>query len=271
MLPLSRESEGSLRPFLSFSILAFNERATVASMARCSSSILESCKRTYELVLIDDGSTDGTGQLIESLADELPHCRTIHHPRNLGIGAGLQTAFLFTRGEWATCFPADWQVDPCELPRLLGALADCDVLVTYRDARRRRAPVSRKLLSRVDRALVRWLFGIALKDLHWIRFFRRGLLERMQLRCRSCCVDTEMMVWAKKLGARVRQVQLLDQPRSAGSSKGASLKSILTSTGDLLRLWLQGSTRKSRQGHDSQNLARQSENWDHVSRATMEI
>jgi glycosyltransferase involved in cell wall biosynthesis len=228
-----------VQPFLSFSLLGYNERDTIERAARRCARVLQSSGQTYELVLVDDGSTDGSGEIVDRLALELPFCRAIHHPRNLGIGAGIRTCYFATHGQWATWFPADLQADPGELPRLLEFLPRCDVLVTYRDARQRQERLLRKAISYTDRALVRLLFGLALKDLHWIRFFRRELLDRMNLACHSPSIDTEMMVWAKKLGARIVQVPLPDQPRQGGVPKGATLKNVVGAVTDLMSLRLQ--------------------------------
>lgn len=227
-----------MEPFLSFALLAYNERDTLDRAARRCSAALEGCGHTYELVLVDDGSSDGSGPLMDTLAVELPRCRVIHHTRNLGIGAGIRTCYFQTRGAWATWFPADLQADPADLPRLLVRLPECDVLACYREAAGRQASLPRKLISSADRILVRLLFGLDLKDLHWIRFYRRELLDTMRLTCTSPTVDTEMIVQARGHGARIVQTPLPDHPRTAGSARGATLKSVAASLLDLLALRL---------------------------------
>jgi hypothetical protein len=135
-------------------------------------------------------------------------------------------------------FPADLQVDAEELPRLLELLSDCDVLVTYRDPAQRQVTRLRKLISAADRTLVRLLFGLALKDLHWVHFFRRDLLDRMILTCWSPTADTEMFLCARKLGARIREVPLADLPRVRGVAKGARPKNVVWALVDLAVLRL---------------------------------
>jgi glycosyltransferase involved in cell wall biosynthesis len=227
-------------PWLSLSVLAYNEEASVERAARLCSQVLESCGRTYELVLVDDGSTDATPHIMAGLSAELPHCRVIRHPRNLGIGAGVRTCYFATRGRWAVWFPADLQADPRALPQLLPHLEGCDVLVTYRDTRRRQEGRLRRLISRTDRTLVRLLFGLNVRDLHWVRFFRREVLRRMVLRARSPGVDTEMLVCARRAGARIREVPLPDQPRTAGTARGASLGNLTGAVRDLIDLYRHG-------------------------------
>lgn len=229
-----------MEPFLSLAVLAYNERDNIERAARRCSEALQACGQTYELVLVDDGSTDGTGPIMDRLAGELPHGRVIHHGRNLGIGAGIRTCYFQTHGQWAAWFPADLQADPAELPRLLSYLPSCDVLVTYREAAGRQASALRKLISAADRTVVRLLFGLSVKDLHWIRFFRRDVLARMRLTCTSPSVDTEMLIQARRLGARIVQVPLADHPRTAGAARGATLKSVARSLADLLALRARG-------------------------------
>ncbi|MBM4071495.1 MAG: glycosyltransferase family 2 protein [Planctomycetes bacterium] len=224
------------QPFLSLSILNFNEEDSIVAAARRCSEVLQTCGQTYELVLVDDGSTDRSRHLIADLAARLPHCRAIFHPGNLGIGAGIRTCYFETIGQWATWFPADMQADPAELPRLLKHTHDADAVITFRDPAKRQEPRKRKLISAFERLLVRSLFGLKLRDLHWIRLFRRTILDQIQPRSRSPFIDTEMVVRARQVGARICQVELDDLPRRFGVSKGARWRNLITSMSDLLAL-----------------------------------
>ncbi len=227
-------------PALSLAILNFNEAGTIDAAAREASRVLSGIGRPYELLLVDDGSTDGSRQTILGLGRELPHARAVLHPRNLGLGPSIRTCFFAGRGEWRAWFPADLQADLTELPRLVGLLDDCDVLVTHRDARLRQEGWRRKVISASDRTLVSLLFGIRCRDLHWVRFFRRSVLDRMVLTCRSLTIDTEMLAIALKIGARVREAPFPDRRRIHGVAKGARLGNVAASLGDLLALRLRG-------------------------------
>jgi hypothetical protein len=126
------------------------------------------------------------------------------------------------------------------LARLLECLDDCDVLLTYRRPQQRHVSAVRKFVSQSDRLLVRALLGIAVHDLHWIRFFRRDLLDRMAPRLRSPAVDTEMLAAAHRLGARLRQEPLDELPRTSGVARGASIKNLLGAATETLMLRLRG-------------------------------
>lgn len=229
-----------MKPFLSVAVLAYNEAGTVETTVRRCSAALQSIDASHELVLVDDGSTDGTREIMTRVAGTLPSCRTIFHPRNLGIGAGIRTCYFGTTGRWATWLPADLQADPDELPRLVGLLEDCDVLVTYRDPAGRSIGRLRRLVSAGDRIMVGLLFGLWLRDLHWVRFFRRDVLDRMSLTCRSPFADTEMVVHARQHGARVREAPLDELERRYGEASGASPANVVAALGDLLALRLRG-------------------------------
>jgi glycosyltransferase involved in cell wall biosynthesis len=237
---VSSQASSSERPFLSLALLSYNEVGTIERAAQLCSEVLESLGRSYELVLVDDGSTDGCRERIVALAPELPGCRAILHPRNLGIGAGVRTCFFGTHGEWATWLPSDLQADPRELPRLVDLLADCDVLVTYREPSKRSVGQFRQAVSSLDRALARLLFGIALRDLHWVRFFHRSVLERMRLVARSPFADTEMILHAVKQGVRLAEAPFDEQPRAFGEAQGASPRNLATTLRDLLAVKLRG-------------------------------
>ncbi|NLD89150.1 MAG: glycosyltransferase family 2 protein [Lentisphaerae bacterium] len=229
-----------INPFLSVAILNYNEIHTLEEAARTAARVLALMGVTHEIVLVDDGSSDGSRNLITHLVEVLPHCRAVLHRRNLGIGEGIRTCYFTSRGEWSTWFPADLQADLNELPRLAAGLTDCDALITYRDPRSRKEPMYRKAISACDRLLVRFLFGIQVRDLHWIRFFRRSLLDRMTVQCRSPFVDTEMLAMARMLNARVKEAPLDDQIRKSGVGRGALPKNLVASFKEMVLLAWRG-------------------------------
>ena len=237
---MSSQSPSSERPFISVSVLAYNENDSIERAARLCSEVLESMGRSYELVLVDDGSTDGCRERMLALAPDLPGCRAILHPRNLRIGAGIRTCFFGSRGQWATWFPSDLQADPRELPRLVENLVDCEVLITYRNPSERTEGPLRQAISSLDRTLTKLLFGLSLRDLHWVRFFHRSVLERMRLASRSPFVDTEMVIHALGQGARLIEAPLDDQARTHGEAHGVSIHHLASSARDLIATKLRG-------------------------------
>lgn len=130
-----------------------------------------------ELVLIDDGSTDGTGPLADELCGAYPCLRVIHHRRNLGLTAALRTGFRAVRGELILFLPADLESDPeTDIPLLLDKLAEgYDVVAGWRQGRKEGKVFASGIYNLVSRVL----FGLRLHDMNWIKGFRRDVIETL--------------------------------------------------------------------------------------------
>jgi glycosyltransferase involved in cell wall biosynthesis len=130
-----------------------------------------------ELVLIDDGSTDGTGDLAASLASQYPFLRLIRHRRNRGLTAALRTGFRAVRGEVIIFLPADLESDPEEdIPKLLGKLEEgYDVVAGWRQGRDDGKVFASGIYNRVSQRL----FHVHVHDMNWIKAFRREAIEAL--------------------------------------------------------------------------------------------
>lgn len=132
---------------------------------------------TCELVLVDDGSTDGTGELAASLAPHYPFLRLVRHRRNLGLTAALRTGFRHVQGDVVIFLPADLESDPEEdIPKLLDKLAEgYDVVAGWRQNRKEGKVFASGVYNRVSR----WLFHVQVHDMNWIKAFRREVVEAL--------------------------------------------------------------------------------------------
>lgn len=130
-----------------------------------------------ELVLVDDGSTDGTGALADELQTVYPFLRVIHHRRNLGLTAALRTGFAAVRGEVVLFLPADLESDPeSDIPLLLARLQEgYDVVAGWRQGRKE----GKVFASGIYNAVSRRLFGLTAHDMNWIKAFRREVIESL--------------------------------------------------------------------------------------------
>lgn len=230
-------------PAWSFAVMAYNEAATIDRVLDLLLETLPALKGSFEILVVDDGSTDSTAQQVGSRAASEPRIRLLQHPRNLGIGRTLKDAYQQTQGQWTAVLPADLQFDPRDLVHLAPYLEDADVINIFRATRH--DPASRRLLSAAERLVTRALFGLRVRDLHWVKLYRRWVLDKIELETDSPLVDTELLVKAARLGARIREVALPHYPRTAGVSHGASLNHLAASARDLVRLKRAlGSTRR---------------------------
>lgn len=150
-------------------------------------TLLEKCARTFaalesqgyrcELVLVDDGSSDGTGELAAKLADRYPFLRLVRHRRNLGLTAALRTGFRYVQGDIIIFLPADLESDPEEdVPKLLAKLDEgYDVVAGWRQNRKEGKVFASGIYNRVSRLL----FDVPVHDMNWIKAFRREVVEAL--------------------------------------------------------------------------------------------
>lgn len=222
--------------------MCYNEEALLRPMVERTLEALRRLGGPCEILIVNDGSIDASGRIADELAAEHPEVRVLHHPTNLGIGHVLIDGYRQTSGEVVTALPADVQFAPEDLPAALAALADADVVNVRRPDRK--DPLIRKCISWVDESLVGLLFGVWLRDLHWVKLYRRGVLDRVTIESRTPMVDTELLIKARRAGARIVEIDLPHHPRTAGRSTGASLSRLVRTFMDLWklrwRMWTRG-------------------------------
>ena len=224
-------------PYGTAVILAYNEAANLEEALRSMRAVLDALPLPFELLVVDDGSTDGTGPLADSLAVSLPLTRVVHHGRNLGLGGGYRTGFAEARGQVITFFPADGQYPPSIVAQMLPLAADHDLVLGYVEGRGDSALAA--ALSMGERALYRLLFG-PLPPFQGILMLRRHLLQGIELRSRGrgWGVIMELILRAHRGGASIASLPIPLLPRRSGRSKALTLRAIGANLLELLELRL---------------------------------
>jgi glycosyltransferase involved in cell wall biosynthesis len=209
----------SAPPSISAVLPAYNEVAVIADTVRRTH---EALRRHHvadlEVVVVDDGSNDGTGEVVRALAAELPRTVALGHSRNLGYGAALRTGFEAARGEAIWLLDSDGQFDPADLRLLLPHWTPGSLVAGFRA--RRSDPWPRRVNHAAFFTLVRALTGPTLRDVNCaFKLFAREI--GTGLRAQGAMISTELALRARDRGHRVVEVAVPHHPRTTGSATGA--------------------------------------------------
>ncbi len=207
-------------------IPTYNERETLLDIAR---AVLR-LPGGWRLLIVDDNSPDGTGQMADELAQEEPWVSVLHRPQKEGLGpayiAGFKYALASPEFQFIAQMDADFSHDPSDLPRLLKSLADADLSIGSRyvvGGTTRGWTLRRRMLSRGGNAYVRTVLGTPVHDMTaGFRIWRRDALEAVDLdevKTRGYGFQIEMALRAVAAGQRVVEVPICFTERRAGQSK----------------------------------------------------
>jgi len=205
-----------LATHISVVIPARNEERTIAQVVKRSYQAFEELGCTGEVLVVNDGSHDGTGAVLAELKQQHPTLQVFTHRRSQGMTAALQTMFSASRGEIVILIPADMESDPLlDVPALVRHLEeqDLDVVAGWRQGRRD----SKVLASQVYNVVMRTMANVPVHDGNWIKAMRREVIENLPP-LRSDWHRFLLMIAAHQ-GFRLGEVPTYYQPRPAGSSK----------------------------------------------------
>jgi dolichol-phosphate mannosyltransferase len=207
----------------------YDERANVESLVASARSALDRCAPDHVLLVVDDGSPDGTGAIADRIAAADAHVRVLHRKRRSGLGAAYLAGFAVALEQDAALvieMDADFSHDPAHLPTLIAAAADADLVLGSRyveGGRVRNWGPLRRLVSRGGCWYARRVLGVGVRDLTGgFKCFRREVLERIDLgaiRSQGYAFQVELTYRALQSGFRVREVPITFTERRAGRSK----------------------------------------------------
>jgi glycosyltransferase involved in cell wall biosynthesis len=196
------------------------EGALAAAREACSTLVEQGEIGDYELLVIDDASTDSTGRLADEFAAADPHVRVVHHPQNRKLGGSLKTGFKEASGDLILYTDADLPFDMDELIRACRVMRhyEADIVSAYRFDRTGEGYV-RTIYSTIFNSLVRWGFGIRMRDINFaFKLCRRRIFDHVELKSEGSFIDAELIIRAKKYGYTVVQFGVDYFPRTRGVS-----------------------------------------------------
>jgi glycosyltransferase involved in cell wall biosynthesis len=215
---------------------AFNEEANIEAVVQDSLATLPAFVDRYEIIVVDDGSRDRTGEIVAGLAATDDRVRLICHERNRGYGAALISVFDASTGDFVMFMDADRQFNIRDLRLLVPFAGEYDIVAGFR--MERSDPLHRRVLAEMFNVSVRLLFGVHLRDIDCaFKLFRGELLRGLPLTAPGALINTEIQAKARRQGAKLQQVGVHHYPRIAGEATGGSPRVILRAVSETLALW----------------------------------
>jgi glycosyltransferase involved in cell wall biosynthesis len=230
---------GRKTPSLSIFFPAYNDAGTIASLVIQAVQVAGRLTDNFEVIVVNDGSADATGAIIDELARRYPQVRAIHHPKNRGYGGALRTGFATATKDLVAYTDGDGQYDPTEFEKLWHALTDdADMVQGYMIARS--DPLHRVIIGRIYHHTVRLLFRLRIRDVDCdFRLIRRDVFDRVKLERDTGVICLEMMRKFQDAGVRVVEVPVHHYFRTHGRSQFFNFRRVFWTGVDVMKLWVQ--------------------------------
>jgi glycosyltransferase involved in cell wall biosynthesis len=226
-------------PSLSVFFPAYNDALSLPGLVRKTFATLERYVADYEVIVVNDGSRDTTGEVLEQLCREFsPWLRVVTHAQNRGYGGALRSGFAAAQKEFVFYTDGDGQYDVGELPRLLELVGPATGLVNGYKLERH-DPRHRVWIGNVYNFCARLLFRIRIRDIDCdYRLIRRALLDKIRLTSTSGTICVELVRKLELSGCQVVEVGVHHYPRLHGRSQFFRVRSLAVTLLQLLRLWV---------------------------------
>ena len=227
------------QPSVSLVIPMFNEEENIEHAIDCAVAALERCAGDYEIVVVNDASTDRSAEIVTRLSAANPRIRLFQHEVNRKLGATLKTGYAAARKDLVVYMDADLPFDPEVIGRAIQALkvTRADLIAGYRLDRTTEG-FRRTIYSYLYNSLIGILFGWPHRDINFsFKLMRREVLEAIELKSEGSLIDAELIVKAKNLGFVIQQLGLDYFPRTRGNSTLSSPTVILKIFRELFALY----------------------------------
>jgi glycosyltransferase involved in cell wall biosynthesis len=216
---------------------AYNDSGTIASMVIRAVQAASALTADYEVIVVNDGSSDATADVADELARTYSNVRVIHHEKNRGYGGALQTGIRSATKELIFYTDGDAQYDPAELALLWSQLTpEADIVNGYKISRS--DPLHRIIIGRLYHHIVAVMFGLKMRDVDCdFRLMRRSMFDRIDLEKTSGVICLEMMKKVQDAGFRMVEVPVHHFHRAYGKSQFFNFRRIFKTGVDVMRLW----------------------------------
>ncbi|MDQ7782635.1 MAG: glycosyltransferase family 2 protein [Desulfomonilaceae bacterium] len=212
----------------------YNDEGTVRQVAMDARDMLSELGCRFDILIVNDGSQDRSGEIADRLAAEFDFIRVIHHPRNLGYGVALRTGMSNSSGEWICMIDGDRQYDVWDFQDLFKVAHHYDLIITFRY--KKIYSNYRTFVSWVYNKVLRFLFITRFRDISTgLRMVRKHVVEDLDLVSTSPFIGAELAIKTYFKGYHVGEVGIQTFPRTFGKSTSTTPKNILATINDM---WL---------------------------------
>lgn len=224
-------------PFsLSVFFPAHNEVDNIGELTEKTVSALTPLVDDFEILIVNDGSTDGTRELADELEQKYSQVRAIHHEINRGYGGAVKTGFQSCTKDWIFFADGDGQFNIHEIGLLLEHAEQHDAVVGYRI--NRQDPFHRKVFAFCWGTLIKLLFGFRVRDLDCaFKLMRRHYFDGVEMQAEGAVISVEIFSILKRNGAKIKEVGVHHYPRKAGEQSGGNPKVVFRAFKELIRFY----------------------------------
>lgn len=236
---------------LSIVIPAYNEDENIEAVVRESLDVLQGMTDTFDIVVVDDCSTDATWPKLQALAQSIPQLNIIRNEANMGCHPSSLVGYRAATGEYRYFIPADRQIPAAEITKFLEkAREGCDIVYSWRQ--KRADPPHRLWISGFYNILLRLFFGIRVHDVDSSELLTRRAVEMIlpKIRSDSAFITVEMLLEAQRQGLNIGEVIIEHRPRVAGVARGLNFKDISKVPMNFLKMLLWFWQQKLRSGKE---------------------
>ncbi len=221
---------------LTFFIPVFNEEQIIDQNLQAVVSAVEKVAEDFEILIIDDGSRDGSNLKIRQWCKKYNKIRLIEHKINLGYGAALRSGFSNAQKELIFYTDMDLPADLAQLSQVLPLMESYDLLIGYRI--NRQDTLRRFIYYRLNKLLLRMLFKLKVKDINFsFKCITRSALKKINLTASTGFIDGELLIEALRNGCSIKELPVVYQKRKNGISNFDGLKVALATASEVLFYW----------------------------------
>lgn len=225
---------------LSVFLPIFNEEENIESVVLAIEKVLQDVAAEWELIIVNDGSTDGSAEMIDKLAESEKRIRVITHGANEGYGASISSGLYESKYSWIAFMDSDGQFNFAEITDFIAKRQEtgADLVIGY--YKKRQVSVFKKMTSKLWELTVFALFGLKVRDIDCgFKLISKKVVDTIpHLESqRGAFVSSELLIKAKRAGFKIVEIPVTHYPRLKGTGTGRNLNVIIKSFVDLLRLW----------------------------------